>query len=244
MAIPILETIGLTPKEVEVYTTLLRVGECPIADILKETHDHPQVVYRALDGLVAQKLVIVSYRRHRKYVRAEDPHALEKIEEQRLKEVRQTIPELLALQKGSKDAIVRVDKGNEAVRTLRLKGVDELTAGDTYCIIGASGDRFYEIMADQYAEIERKRIKKGIHRKLLAYVSQKPGIEKHDTWYKLAEFRYLPEDNSAPSSTNIFGSTVAIIVWEAEPLVITIQSQSVAQSYIKYFETLWQMAKP
>lgn len=243
MSHPILEKIGLTSKEAEVYETLLKLGESPVSDILKETRDHPQIIYRAIDSLLSQGLVIETYRRHRKYVRAEDPRILEQKEEKKLEELRSNIPQLLALQKSSKDAIVRVAKGNEAVRSLRLRAIDSLSEGDIFYIIGASGDRYYEIMADQHAELERKRIKKKICRKLLSFESQKSQLEQ-DQFKNLAEFRYLPEEYPIPSSTNIFANTVAIIIWEPEPIVITIESPQVAESYRHYFSTLWQIAQP
>lgn len=240
MSYPILEKIGLSPKEAEVYEVLLKLGESPVSDILKETQDHPQVVYRAIDSLLAQGLVIETFRRHRKYVRAEDPRVFEQRAEKNLEELRINIPELLALQKSSQDAIVRVAKGNEAVRSLRLRAIDTLSDGDTLYIIGASGDRYYEIMADQHAEIERKRIKKRICRKLISFESQKTQLER-DHFKDLTEFHFFSEEFPIPSSTNIFANTTAIIIWEPEPIVITIESKEVAESYVHYFHSLWKI---
>lgn len=241
----LLESSGLTAKESEVYLVLLKLGESPIADILGVTKAHPQIIYRAIDGLIEKQLVTVQHRRHRKYVRAEDPRVLEKRERERLKEVQQAIPDLLALQQTSPDAVIRVLKGNEAIRTVRSQGIDRLRTGDTHYIMGASGTRFYEIMSvEQYAEIERKRIKKGIHKKLLSFESQRDLIGDKEIWTKLAEFRYLPEQFSVPSSTNIFGNMVAILIWSAEPIAITIESAEVAESYRSYFASLWKIATP
>lgn len=243
MNYPILQTLGLLPKEVEVYEILLKLGESPISSVLKETNDHPQIIYRAIDGLVTKDLVLVSYRQHRRYVRAEDPRILEKIEEKRLEKVRSLIPELLTLQKSSKDALVRVAKGNEAVRTLRQRGVDELASGEVYYVIGASSDRFYEVMGNLYPKIEKKRVKNEIIKKVITFENQRESLRDHETNPKYTEFRYLPESYPIPSSTNIFGSTVAIIIWEPEPILITIESAQVAESYKHYFDALWNLAK-
>ncbi len=243
MNLKILEEIGLTPREAEVYIILLRLGESPIADLFAEIKAHSQVIYRAIDGLYEKGLVTITHRRHRKYVRAEDPNRLKKLEQERLASLNSLIPDLLSLQSTSKDAVIRVSKGNEAVRLLRQRGIDELASGETYYVIGASGDRFYEIMGDVYPELERKRIKKEIKRKLISYESQKEALAKNDTFTKLAEFRYLPESYSIPSSTNIFGDTVAILIWSNDPIVLTIESPEVAESYKNYFETLWKVAK-
>lgn len=243
MARPILEKVGLTRKEAEIYEVLLRLGESPIADVIKDTKTHPQIIYATIESLIEKGLAMVSYRRHRKYVRAESPHVLKKMEEEKLKELNQVIPDLLALQKMSSDAVIRILRGNEAIRNIRARAIEELPTGEAYYIIGSSGDRFYEIMADNYAEQERKRIKKGIIKKLISFESQKALIKKNDKFTKLAEYGYLPVNYPIVATTIIFNNTVAIQIWSADPIVITIESPEVAESYKHYFETLWRVTQ-
>lgn len=239
----VLEQLGLSKREPEVYRFLLRNGESPVSDIIKEFKIHSQLIYRVLDELLEKKLVTINYRRHRKYFRAEDPRLLKKYEEERLKLLDAEIPQLLALQSTSKEAIIRVAKGNEAVRALRVRSIDELTPQGCQYVIGASGDRYYEILGDLYTEVERKRIKKGIPKKLISFESQRKRLEKNDTMRGLAEFRFLPQQYSIPATTNIFNDTVALLIWEKDPIVITIESAAVAQSYLHYFNSLWDIAK-
>lgn len=237
----ILREIGLTEREAQVYETLLRLGESPISSLLKATGSHPQVVYRVLDSLVKKGLVLEIKRKNRKFVKAESPSHLEKIEEQRLEKLRKALPDLTALQAPSKEANVRVAKGEEAVRALRVRGIEELSRGETYYILGASGDRFYSIMGERYAEVERKRIRKKIIKRLISFTSQRILFTK-DKFRELTEFRYLPKDFPISSSTNIFKDTVAIIIWDTDPIVITVESKAIAESYRQYFNTLWEIA--
>lgn len=240
----ILEQIGLTKKEIEVYKLLLRFGESPVADILKETGSHPQIIYRAIDGLVAKGLALITIRRHRRYVRAEDPKIIEQIEEKKLEKVREIIPDLLALQKNSKDAIVRIHKGNEAVRSAREKPIKELEDKKTFYIIGASGDRFYEIMGERFVELERARVKKKIQRKMISFKNQRAGFKKYIKFPQLSEIRYLPENYPVPSSTLIYDKTTIIFIWTKVPIVIEIESEEVTNSYQSYFQTLWEIGRP
>lgn len=240
----ILQELGLSERESVIYRTLLRLGESPIGDVIQSTKLHPQLVYRALEALKSRGLVIETYRRHRKYVQAEDPNALTRQEEERLVRLKETIPALLALSRQSKDAVVRVAKGNEALRKTRLKAMDEIPDGGEYLVIGATGDRFFETMQDVYDESERKRVKKKIKRKLLTYLSQKSEIEAREKYPKGVEIRYLDGEYSAPASTIIFNNTVSLQLWLEEPVVINIESKEAAESYRHYFEALWQIAKP
>lgn len=240
----ILEEIGLTKKEAEVYQALLRLGNSPVSKLLAATGSHPQVIYRVIDTLEKKGLLTVTIRKSRKFVRAEDPKTLEVIEKKRLENLVKALPELSALQKSPADALIRVSRGNEAVRSLRMRGLEELPVGGTYQVIGASGNRYYEVMGDFLQEYEHKRVKKKIWMKLVAFKDQKPLIESQTIAPQYNDFRYLSEEFAVFSSTNIFNDTVAILIWSADPIVITIESSEVAESYKQYFASLWKQATP
>ena len=238
-----LENLGLTKKEAELYTELVRLGESPVADLIKATHSHPPVIYRSIDSLVDKGLVVVSIQRKRKYLRAEDPRVLQVLQEKQASRLAGLIPELLSLQTPTKEALVRVSRGNEAVRELRLKAYSQLQAGETYYIIGASGSHFYQAMGEQQAEIERIRVKRGVNKKLIAFESQREDLSRNETVKNLSEYRYLSEEFPSPSSTNIYGDTTALIIWSEIPVVIMVVSPEIAESYRYYFHTLWNTAK-
>lgn len=239
----ILEEIGLTKKEAEIYQLLLRLGEVPISTIQKETGSHPQVIYRTIESLSEKGLVMESVKRHRKYVSAEHPKKLEKIETDRLQRLQKALPELITNFKPSKKAKVRTLKGDESIRAIRSQAIDSLKRNQTLYILGGSGDRFYEALGERYEDIEKKRVKKKIHKKLIAFESERKKLMK-DKYRELSEFRYLPEDFPVGSSTNIFGDTVALFVWAPEPITIVIESSDVAKSYIQYFNQFWKLGSP
>lgn len=242
-----LRKIGLSDAEATMYTTVLRLGEVPIADVTRVAGEHPQIVYRLIERLAASGHLIVSTRKHRKYVRAEDPKNIARMEEKKIESFRASIPELLSMQCTSDDAIVRIARGAEGVKALRMRGIEELRSGESYYVMGASGEHFYGVMGDYYRKVEALRIKKKIKRLLLTYENQRTLIEKAEKnapeFRTYAEYRYLPTTVPVLSSTNIFGSTVAILVWTEDPIVITIESASVAESYRQYFQAFWSIAK-
>ncbi len=243
MRFPILQDLGLGEREAQVYEALLRLGECPIADLLQTLQIHPQLVYRAIDALTSQGLVIASHRRHRKYVRAEDPHVLERREVDRLATLRQALPDMLALQQGSKDAVIRVEKGSEAVRKARARIIDLLPEKGSFVITGGSGEHFYRIMGEQLREIERKRIKKQISRRVVSFESQREHFIQNDPYKDLTEYRYINLDYPTPASTLVYGKYVSLFIYTSDPIVITIESQEVADGYMAWFEALWRGAK-
>ncbi len=239
----ILKQIGLKKRESEVYKLLLTMGESPVSSIIKATKAHPQIVYRTIDSLIDKKLVISVRKKNKIYVSAENPKQLERIEEEKLYKLRQAVPDLIAMQKPSKGAIVRVSRGDEAVRSLRARGIDELKHGGTYYVIGGSDNRYYQVMGKFHEELERRRLKKKIHRKTVFFENQRK-LNPEEGFKALKEFRYLPDEHYVTASTNIFNNTVAILIWTADPIVIDIESEEVAENYKKYFHSLWHMARP
>ncbi len=239
----ILKQMGFTERESQVYELLLKIGESPVSSVIKHVGAHPQIIYRAVDSLIEKGLLISVRKRNKIYVSAENPKQLERMEEEKLYKLRQAIPDLMALKNTSKETIVRVSRGDEAVRSLRARGIDELKIGGTYYVIGGSDNRYYQVMGKFHQELERRRLKKKIHRKTVFFENQRK-LNPEETLTKLREFRYLPDEHYVTASTNIFNNTVAILIWTAEPIVIAIESDEVAENYKKYFYSLWHMSKP
>ncbi len=237
----ILEELGLTRTEAQTYERLLQLGECPISVLQKSLDAHPQVVYRSVEGLVKKGLAISISKRNKKYVSPEHPKKLEQIEKEKIEKLKGSLPELIHLMAPQKDTLVKTSIGIEAIQSFRRRAVDELKRNDSLLIIGGSGDRFYSAMGGKYNEIEEKRIKKKIHKKLIAFSSEKDKF-KNDPHRLYTEFRFFSSYYPTTSSINIFGDNVGIIIWATEPILIHIKSEEVAFSYRNYFDEMWSSA--
>lgn len=237
----ILEEVGLTKTEARVYERLLQLGECSVGILQKSLETHPQIVYRAIENLIKKGLVISTRKNNKKYVSAEHPRRLEEMEKEKIAKLKNSLPELLHLMKPQKGAIVKTSIGVEAIRSFRRTAVNELKRNESLLVIGGSGDRFYDTMGNTYEEIENKRIKKKIHKKLVAFSGEKEKFQK-DIHRLYTDFRYFSSEYPTLSSINIFGDNVGIIIWATEPILIHIKSPEVATSYRHYFDELWLTA--
>ena len=194
--------------------------------------------------LVEKKLATTSERNGKRYVSATSPSRLEEMAEETLDSVKSVVPDLLALQAAPQDAVVQVDRGDEAVTALRRRAYKELGKGEEYLIIGASGDRFYEVVGlRRNHNLEQLRASRGIKKLLIAFDSHRKLLEKNEKDVELSEMRFLPYAFRTPTSTNIFRDTVALISWSQVPVVITITSKEIAESYRQYFEVLWEQGQ-
>lgn len=237
----ILEEIGLTKTEAAVYERLLQLGECPVGILQKSLGSHPQVIYRTIESLAKKGLITVVAKKNKKYVSAEHPKKLEQIEKEKMEKLRERLPELTSLMTPPKNTLVKTSVGLEAIQTFRRRAIDELKRNEIFMIIGGSGDRFYSAMGAKYDEIEKKRIKKKIHKKLIAFSSEKDKF-KNDPHRLYAEFRFFNSYHPTTSSINIFGDNVGIIIWATEPILIHIKNADVALSYKNYFNEMWTTA--
>lgn len=236
----ILTDIGLSKNESAVYERLLRLGEVSIAALQKSLGLHPQIAYRAVEGLVAKGLVASYLKKNKKYVSPEHPKKLEEMEKARLVRLKDALPELVHLmQPHKKDVLVKTSIGFEAMRAFRRMAIDELKRGDSLLVIGASGGRFYDVMGSEYQEIEKKRIKKSIWRKIIAFADERERFDK-DPYREHSLFRYFSSSHPTTSSVNIFGNNVGIIIWATEPILLHIKNDDIATSYRHYFEELWK----
>ena len=103
-------------------------------------------------------------------------------------------------------------------------------------ILGAS-PQAYEILKFYFKWYDKKRTKKKIKVKIIAY-------DKKITNIPLAEIRYLPKKYESPVAMNIYGNKTAIILWAEKPIVIAIREKEIADSYRNHFELMWKLAKP
>lgn len=241
----VLEDVGLTKRETQVYEEVLRRGETKIGALFDDLHMHSQIIYRVIKSLIDKGLLTEFYRRGRKHVRAESPSTLIKMEEKRLARLEAYVPSLISLhKKGQFETIVRVEKGNDAIIRLRTKAIEVLKKGQTYYVIGGSTEHFYEVMGKELERIEVLRAKKGVKRRVISYESQRTRMSALERRTTLRALRFIDGDKTSPASTVIFSDTVGLMIWTDEPIAISLQSKELADSYRDFFESLWKIAKP
>ena len=59
------------------------------------------------------------------------------------------------------------------------------------------------------------------------------------------ETKFLPEELESPAVINVYGERVVNVLWKKDyPLCFMLINKEIADSYRKYFEYLWKIAKP
>ncbi|MEZ0286441.1 MAG: TrmB family transcriptional regulator, partial [Candidatus Paceibacterota bacterium] len=112
----LLSSFGLREKKAAVYQAVLERGSSTVLPLAQRAGINRTTAYDILEDLQIRGLVIYKEIRGRRYYQATDPRRFKHILEQQQKEVEQSLPELLALYKPSKEKpATRFFEGKEEI---------------------------------------------------------------------------------------------------------------------------------
>jgi len=230
----VLREIGLSDGESKVYSALVKLSSSPVSKIQDETRLHRTAIYYFLKNLINKGLVNYIIRNKIRYYRATEPSKLLEYIKEKEDYVKQIIPSLNDLAKTKKQELrVEVYEGKQGVRTFmndRLNFKGELLG---FGIEDGKWKKEFPILMERYVKIAEK---KGLIDKVLTK-------EKAFTYNsKMVKYKFIPKELFNPTPTMVYKNKVAIIIWEPLSLIL-IESKDLADSYKKYFEMLWMIAK-
>lgn len=239
-----LEAFGLSKNEAKVYLSLVRHGASSAAEVVKDTGLHRVLVYDVLDRLTEKGLAGSILRVEKKFFEAAPPQELLerlKREEESIqfkkKELGRLLPELSELFSNIKQKQgVFFFKGKKGIKAALLKMV---SVNEPIITIGSSG-RTREVLGADFRIVRETIERKKIPIRMLYYESAR---EKKDLGFRQAKLRFLPEKYKNPLFFDVAGHISVMILLDAEPFAILIENQSVADSFRRYFEFLWGVAK-
>jgi sugar-specific transcriptional regulator TrmB len=231
-----LENAGLTRGEVKIYITLIELGQAFAGKIAEKSGMHRRSVYDSINRLMEKGLASYVVINDKKYFEAANPERLLYILKEKEDEVSSVLSELKEKYKRSKvKESITVFRGKEGLKTL-FDG--QIKTGKDISILGAS-PAANEMLKYYFVEYDKKRIKNGIKVKII-FSNKLKGKHKKAP---LSEIKYLSDEYSGPAAINIYGNNVAIIHWSEKPDGILIESEGIADSYRKYFDLIWRIAK-
>jgi sugar-specific transcriptional regulator TrmB len=239
----ILEEIGLAPSEIAVYTAMLKTGSVKVGVLIKEVALHRSRVYEAINRLIEKGLVSYVIKNNIKFFQASEPERLlSYIEEQKEKLtskeeiIKKILPELRKQTSLMPQAEAHVLYGKEGFKTMRK---DVLKQKQPLYLIGAIGKE--DKLEYFFQNFDKLRVKSKIKMKVL-YDYEVKG--KAISRLELMETKFLSKEYSTPVVINIYGDRVVNVLWQGEvPICFMIINKDIADSYRKWFEMMWKLAK-
>jgi sugar-specific transcriptional regulator TrmB len=232
-----LVALGFTPVEAKIYLVLLEHGSLMAGELSKKTQTNRRTTYDTIERLIEKGYISYIISANRKVFNAVSPEIiLDKIKETE-EEAKKAVPalkELFLSKKEEQEA--NIYKGRKGIRTI----LNDMLKVKEYVGFG-SNEKFPEIMTHDFDIFQKKKKELGIKSKTLMNESMrnKPTLKAAFTQYK-----FIKEKTSQPTSTFIYGNKVAIIIWSEVPVGTVIENRELAQTYLQYFDSLWQTARP
>lgn len=236
----ILERIGLSQKEVNIYLASLELGISTASQITKKTGLHRTYFYDIIKDLV-QKGYIKQFKKQGKtYFSAELPDKILKMEEQKIDEFKKIIPALNAINNSQEKPKVYYFEGKGGIEeinndTLRNIG-SELVGFTTPRFISAEEKKLSNVYIAKRKELGKKvRVIGEMSNEVLE-------IKRKDS-NELRETRILPNSIFHSEIEIVIGGNKVYIVNYKDEFGMVIEDKEIAKVQKQIFEMIWNSGK-
>lgn len=232
-----LSLFNLDEKESAVYLAALETGVATAREIAKKAGIQRTYFYDLSEKLLKLGLLQQISRGKKRYFQAAEPEKLLEIQEERLKELRNTLPELKALQntQGQKPKVYffegrsGIDQVNED--TLKYKG--ECLAFTTPRFVSTAEEK----LSSEYIS---KRKSLGIKVRVIGEVSPEMAKIKSRDKEELRETKMLPKDLfSSEVEIGMYGNKVFFTNYK-DQFGMIVEDSEISKTLKKIFEIIWK----
>ena len=246
-----LKKIGLTNGEIKLYSALLDLGESTRTELAKKSGISPSKIYDVANRLLEKGIISSIKKQTVTHFIAANPDKLKeyiKSKEEDIMHEKELINKMLPMllskyRKTEAETDVEVFYGWEGMRTVFKDLSNSLGKGDISYVFGASQGKMPK-QADIFFTQYYTRVKeKGYKIKIIFNEEVKRNKERIDYFMKskLHEVRFLYQ--STFTEINFYKNTVLFIMLLENPIVIRVKNQEMSDSFMKFFNSMWKLAK-
>lgn len=234
-----LESVGLHKNEIIIYLDLIRMGSSSAHDIARRTKIHRPNVYDILEKLIKKGVTTQSIKEGRKVFYPIEPKNLLAYLKQKEYDLEKIIPEIENMHNNPPEK--RKVTMSEGIRSFRVMLKSLLGKNKDIFVYGIPKDAV-ERVGGFINEFHEERINKKIN---MFHIYNKDAEKRirHLNDMEHTEARFLPSIFNTNMMTLVCGDTVLLTFWENLTFTINIENQSIADTYKKYFEILWEEAR-
>ncbi len=244
----ILESVGFTKGEVRVYISLLELGETTTGPIIKRSRITGSKVYEILDRLMKKGLVSYIIREKTMYFQASSPkRLLDYVNKKEMDIIKQrrsveaVIPELENIQESKQETqSSHIFEGYGGIKTVFNLILDSLEPNEEYYAFSIGEELKNKKLILFLKRHHQKRIRMGIKVKVIANSKEKPLFRKLS---KLKGLQIKYYNNPVPLGVFIFKDYIATFTFKEKPTAFLIRSEQTANSYMDFFNGLWDISK-
>jgi len=237
-----LRDVGLNEKESKIYVKLLQLNESSVTRLAKETGINRSLLYFILNDLEKKGFVSYILKNNVKIYRAVEPEKILGLLKAKEDSFQKILPELVSMRKTSfTKPQIEILEGKEGIKTI-LNEILRLKKEWFAFNIPGKGPK---ILGDSVHNFETQRQKLKIPLKVLITETEQ-GLKRGKDFKQMSytKVKILGKNYDSPASNYIYGDRLVIIFWyETFPFAIRTIDQNLSNSYKKYFDEMWKIAK-
>ena len=243
MEIEVLEDLGLSNAEAKIYLALLQAGQTTTGIIIDTTKLQSSTVYHVLGSLIEKGLVNYIFIGKVKNYQAETPESFLAFLEEKKRKFKEILPNLKSRESiGKKRQTAKVYQGMKGLKTAFNDVLNTMKSGEEYYFFQVDNEKlFNEKVVRFFRNYHIQRSKKGIKAKGMAKRESKKIMSKI---YNLPHTKVKYVEEFMPNGLVIYKNKLITLDWDDIPTAFIIESESVANSYKRFFEDKWKTAKP
>lgn len=254
----LLQTLGLTQNESDVYLTFLKYKQKTAAEVARVLHMDKSSCYRAVESLVVKGLLLTIPRKRGTTHTAVSPDVLKELYNQKINEFKNQeseldrfVTQLLKQDESHRSTFIKVETGIEAIRNGMEQNLEAAQNSNNMI------KEFYRLSFPYFQDKEhakwvndfaKRRISSGISiRQIVDFANLKifDPIMKTDKKL-LKEIHLMPPEMRGLYGVRISGDITHIISFDKEKnyIDITIKDTYVTLLMNSLFDFMWEHSKP
>jgi sugar-specific transcriptional regulator TrmB len=238
----ILKELGFSDYEINIYLTLVELGESTPSKVAEKARIHRRNVYDALNRLVKKGFVSLIIKNNRKYYSAVNPNRIKSMFKEKIELIDTLLPPLkLKFKESQVEQEVKLLEGREGIKSFFEDMYEEAKRGAEFYIIGAPAT--LPKMLPYYIP---KLVKRAAKFKVKVHVLWSPDVKQEDKNFLdvvKPKSRTLPKGFYLAMPIFIYGEKSAIAVWSEKPIITIIKSKGARKGFENYFKLLWKVSK-
>jgi len=239
--VKIIRDLGLPEQEAEAYLALLKLGGSLASAVAKEMGVKRTTVYAILQSLARKNLVLVYFRKSRKFYHPIPPQKLASIFEKKLDIFKKIAPSLASIDRKQAQMFgLRFLETKEELKQFYLDVQEEYKTGrkGEYRVISSSVS-WENIDRDFFMEYRKERRRFGIKSRMLFSEDSRETVD--DLKEPLRKYKFLPKTFTLPSAMNIYHDKVLFVDLKRDYIAVLISIPSIVETFKAVFDLLWEM---
>lgn len=234
----VIKNLGLNDTESHVYLTLLEKGALQAPQVATEAGTKRTTIYAILHALCQLGIVTKITEKKKHFYRAEKPHIVAGLFQEKLQSFESIIPFLESMEKKNTEVFgFQFIETNHDLKEffgrilVEYKNRDYASFGDLH--------QWEKVDKEFFTQLQKDRARANIRNYSLFTISSGPLNPTNPTLLKTS--KYLPDKYALNSYIDIFGDKIFVLSPSLSSLAVVITIPPLVEMFQSVFQILWDM---